>query len=188
MTKQEFLKRLRKKLKGLSGKEAAQRITFYSEMIDDRIEEGLSEEEAVAEIGSIDEVAAQIAAEAAEQTAAPKRKLQAWQIVLLVLGAPLWLPLVLAAAAVALSLYVTVWAALISLWAADLALAVGALGGVALSVAAFCTGGFAQGLLRLAAGCVFAGLAIFLFFGCLYATKGVILGTKRLFYKKEETT
>ena len=52
MNKQEFLSRLRKQLKGLEDKE--ERITFYSEMIDDRMEEGLSEEEAVAAVGSLD--------------------------------------------------------------------------------------------------------------------------------------
>ena len=54
MNKQAFLERLRKALSGLPPKEQEERITFYSEMIDDRMEEGLSEEEeAVASIGTI---------------------------------------------------------------------------------------------------------------------------------------
>ena len=50
MNKQEFLAQLRKQLSGLPLKDAEDRITFYSEMIDDRMEEGLSEPEAVSAI------------------------------------------------------------------------------------------------------------------------------------------
>ena len=60
MTKQEFLAKLEILLSGLTEEEISERIGFYSEMIDDRIEEGLSEEEAVSLIGSVEEVAAQI--------------------------------------------------------------------------------------------------------------------------------
>ena len=47
MGKQEFLAQLRKGLQGLPQEDIEERLTFYSEMIDDRMEEGLSEEEAV---------------------------------------------------------------------------------------------------------------------------------------------
>ena len=39
MNKQEFLMRLREGLSGLPQNEIEERLTFYSEMIDDRIEE-----------------------------------------------------------------------------------------------------------------------------------------------------
>ncbi len=42
MTKQEFIAELRKGLSGLPKKELEERLTFYSEMIDDRMEEGLT--------------------------------------------------------------------------------------------------------------------------------------------------
>ena len=48
MTKQAFLAALGERLVGLPQKDIEERLTFYSEMIDDRMEEGLSEEEAVA--------------------------------------------------------------------------------------------------------------------------------------------
>ena len=47
MNKEEFLNSLRKRLKGLPNNEIEERISFYSEMIDDRVEEGMSEEEAI---------------------------------------------------------------------------------------------------------------------------------------------
>ena len=45
MTKKEFLSGLRKKLSGLPQEDSEERLNFYSEIIDDRVEEGLSEEE-----------------------------------------------------------------------------------------------------------------------------------------------
>ena len=97
----------------------------------------------------------------------PKRRLQAWEIVLLALGSPVWLSLGLAALAVVLSLYVVVWSLDASLWA-------GAAGGV-LGLA---LGSGAARLAMLAAGMVLSGLAIFLFFGCKAATKGIWTLTK----------
>ena len=42
MTKNEFLEQLRRGLSGLPMEDIDERLNFYSEMIDDRIEEGLS--------------------------------------------------------------------------------------------------------------------------------------------------
>ena len=52
MSKQEFLAQLRKSLSGLPQEDIEERLTFYSEMIEDHIEEGLPEEEAVSAVGS----------------------------------------------------------------------------------------------------------------------------------------
>ena len=63
MNKQEFLTDLRNALSGLPRREIEERVTFYSEMIDDRMEEGMSEEEAVAGTGTVEEVRTQIVAD-----------------------------------------------------------------------------------------------------------------------------
>ena len=63
MNKQEFLSALRNTLSALPQKDIEERITFYGEMIDDRMEEGINEEDAVAEIGTVDEIKTQIGAE-----------------------------------------------------------------------------------------------------------------------------
>ena len=47
MTKLEFLYQLEKHLKKLTNEEKKQTISYYSEMIDDMVESGLSEEEAI---------------------------------------------------------------------------------------------------------------------------------------------
>lgn len=58
MSKEEFLAQLRRGLAGLPQEDVEERLTFYSETIDDRIEEGLTEEAAVADVGDVDEIAA----------------------------------------------------------------------------------------------------------------------------------
>ena len=88
MRKQEFIDRLRENLSGLPTAETEERLDFYEEMIEDRMEEGISEEEAVAAIGSPDKIAAQIIEEIplkkiVKEKIKPKRKLKAWEIVLL---------------------------------------------------------------------------------------------------------
>ena len=119
MTKIKFLLELHEKLSGLPQDEVEERLNFYSEMIEDRIEEGLLEEEAVAAVGSVDEIAAQIIADIplvkiAKEKMKPKRQLKAWEIVLLVLGSPIWFSLIVAAFSVILSLYVLLWAVIIN--------------------------------------------------------------------------
>ncbi|MBO7348531.1 MAG: DUF1700 domain-containing protein, partial [Spirochaetales bacterium] len=60
MTKQEFLKRLQDGLSGLPQSDIEDQLRFYSEMIDDRMEDGLSEEESVRLTGDPQEIAQRI--------------------------------------------------------------------------------------------------------------------------------
>ena len=63
MNKISFILRLHERLEGLPQEDIEERLMFYSEMIDDRMEDGLSEEDAVASVGSIDEIVTEIVAE-----------------------------------------------------------------------------------------------------------------------------
>lgn len=184
MGKQEFLVQLRKGLSGLPHADIEERLTFYSEMIDDRMEEGLPEAEAVAAAGSVEQIIAQTLADnslakIAKDTAKPKKRLKAWEIVLLVLGSPVWLSLLIAAFAVILALYVSLWAILISLWAVFGSLAGCAFGIIAAGIVFVCNSETVAGIAMVGAGLVCAGLAIFMFFGCKAATRGIFVLTKK---------
>ena len=63
MHKQEFLDRLQAGLAGLPQADIEERLNFYHEMIADAMEEGLTEEEAVASVGSVGQIVNQIVAE-----------------------------------------------------------------------------------------------------------------------------
>lgn len=183
MNKQTFLTQLRKKLSGLPQEEIADRLTFYREMIEDRMEEGLPEEDAVSAVGSIDEIASHILGEASAKTtkiSKPSKGLKAWEIVLLILGSPIWLSLLIALFAVGLSLYAVLWSVIISLWAVFFSVAACTLVGIVAGIG-FIWGGYKlSGIAMIGAGIACAGLSIFLFYGCKMATKGVILLTKKL--------
>ena len=197
MKKHEFLDALRKKLGGIPKVELEERLRFYSEMIDDRIEDGMTEEVAVSDVGSVEEVATQIIADMplaklAREKIKPKRRLAVWEIVLLAIGSPIWLSLAIAAVAVVLSLYVVLWSLALSLWAIFASLLACALGGVVAGAMFAINGSGAAGIAVIGGGVLCAGLAIFLFFGCRSATNGtvlfakkIILGIKKCFVGKE---
>ena len=185
MTKREFLSRLNEGLSGLPQEDAAGRLAFYSEMIDDRIEDGLSEEEEVAGIGPVEKIVAQIIEETplttlAKEKLRPKRRLRVWETVLLVLGSPLWLSLLLTAFAAVLTVYLVIWVLVLSLWIVDLAFFAAFLGGLIAGVLFFTGSGILSGLPVLGAGLVFAGLSIFLFFLCRETTKCAAVLTKKI--------
>ena len=199
MTKIKFLLTLNEKLSGLPKEDVEERLNFYSEMIEDRMEEGLSEEEAVAAIGSIDEIASQIVddiplSKIAKEKIKPKRRLRAWEIVLLAVGSPLWLILALAALIVIISLYTVIWSLVVSAWAVFASLAAVGAAGIPAGILFAINGNILSGIALVGAALVSGGLAIFAFIGCMAATKGtalltkkIILGIKKCFIKKEET-
>ena len=198
MDKSEFLNALCARLGGMPRGDVEERLDFYGEMIDDRMEEGLSEEDAVAALGTVEEIARQIVADIpltkiVKERIKGRRRLRGWEIALLAALSPVWFPLVVSAFAVVISLYATLWSLIISLWAVFAALAGSALGGVLGGAGFVALGNTPSGLALIAAGMVCAGLGILSIFGCKTATVGGVvltkkmaLGIKSCFRKKEE--
>lgn len=197
MRKQEFLNELGGRLSGLSQNDIDERLAFYSEMIDDRIEEGMTEEEAVNAIGSVKEIADRIMSEIplsrlVMDKVKPKKGLGAGTIVLLILGAPLWLPLLIAAFAVVLSIYISIWAIAISFYAVNLSLGLVSVCTIPVAVHYFSLGNTYTGLFMIGSGIALAGITILLFLACLVLTKGIVaiakgflMWIKSLFVGKE---
>ena len=183
MTKLEFILSLNDRLSGLPKKDVQERLNFYSEMIEDRMEEGLSEEDAVKAVGDVDEIAEQILTETpTPKKQKTKRKLKVWEIVLLTLGSPIWLSLLIAALSVVFSLCVSLWAVFGSLVAC-------AFGGIAAGAILTFGENIFSGIALISAGLVCAGFSILFFFVCKLATKGAVLllrPIKNLVAKKEE--
>jgi uncharacterized membrane protein len=198
MSKKEFLDCLRQKLVGLPKKEVEERLSFYSEMIDDRIEEGLSEKEAVSDIGQVGDIVSQIVEDIpltkiAKERIKPKRRLKAWEIILLALGSPIWLSLGISVLAVVFSLYVSLWAVVVSIWAVFVSVAVAAPCSVLVGIVYAIMGGALMGVIMIGGGIFCSGLAIFVYAGCKAATYGTLqlgkriaLGIKRSFIRKEK--
>ncbi len=194
MDKQTFLAALRQRLAGLPQDDIEQSLAFYSEMIDDRVEDGLSETEAVAAVGPIDEIADQILTQIpltklVKTRLKPRRALRGWEIALLVLGFPAWFPLLITAVVLVFTLFAVLWVLVAVCWAVDLSLLCGGVGGlVSILWLGFNSGGW------FTAGCglVCIGLGILFFFFCKWATKAIarccfrlLRGIKSRFVKKE---
>ncbi len=198
MNKQQFLNELRKGLSGLPESEINERLTFYSEIIDDRIEEGLSEEEAVKDVGDLNTIILQILEDVplgsiVKEKIAPKRKMKAWEILLLVLGSPLWLSLLIALVAVILSAYIILWSASITLWAVFGAIIGCAIGGLVGGGVLAYTVDLIVGIALVGMGMICVGLSIYMFYLCkatvdgiVYLTKKAVLGIKSRFIGKEK--
>ena len=185
MNKEIFSKQLRKRLSALPQKDLEERINFYLEMIDERMAEGLSEEDAISALGSIDEIAKQIIADTSlvkivRKKIRPQRRLSALEIVLLALGSPIWLSLIIAAFAVILSLYLSFWSVIVSFWASFVAVACFALCIIVIGGIFAVKSNLLKGIAIIISGLICVGLAILLYFICIVVTKGAVALTKKL--------
>ena len=180
MTKLEFLLALQERLSALPKEEVKEHLAFYDEMIDDRIEDGLTQEEAAAAVGSVEEIAEQILGTIPENTPVrQKRKWAAWEITLLILGSPVWFSLLVAAFAVVLS-------AIVSLWSVFAALAASGVGFIVSGIGMMIAGHALPGVAAICIGMVCGGLSIFTFYGASATTRTVIAWIKKYFFTGKE--
>ena len=198
MTKEGFLAQLRQQLWALPEADRQNSLDYYAEMIDDRMEDGLSEEEAVAAIGNLEEIVQQILGETprppvvvepAKKAEPAKGSTKTWLIILLVLGSPVWIPLLASAIGTVIGIYVSLWSVVIALYAGFLALAVSSVGCIVGSF--FMFGGITGGIVAWGAALVCAGLAILLLLLANLAAKGMVKLTKlvwnSIFRRKERS-
>lgn len=197
MTKYEFLDALRELLRGMPPKEREESIDYYREMIEDRMEDGADEQAAVAAIGTPEQAAEQILKDTpmvklVKQRVKPKRRLEAWEIVLLIVGAPLWVPLLASAIVVVLALYVVLWSLVVSVYAVMAACFACTVAGI-VNFFIFCFAGrIGAALVILGAGILLAGIGLLLLLGANACAKGLVLlikkmmlGIKKLLVRKE---
>ena len=177
MNREQFITALRERLAGLPEEDIRSSLEYYGEMIDDRLEDGVPEEVAVTAFGTVDEIAEQILMDTplpklVKARIKPQRQLKAWEIVLIIVGSPVWLPILIAIAAVVLAVYITLWAVIVSLYAAVLSVAVAA---IACLIGGFLIKPLMPGvLLGLGAALICAGLAILMFVGCTALAKCIV--------------
>jgi uncharacterized membrane protein len=197
MTKRAFLAELERRLYGLPKDDREEKLSFFSEIIDDKTEDGMSEEDAVKDIGSVDDIADQILRETpittiARERVKPKRSLGGAEIILIIVSSPIWISLGIAAVSVMLSFYAALWSVLVSLWAVALAFAASGIGGILSGVAFILVGNGTSGAIMLGLGLILSGGTILLVIACRAATvitvrltRGVGLLIKKAIIKKE---
>lgn len=181
MNREDFLHSLREQLAGLSEEDRKQTLEYYGESIADRMEEGLSEEEAVAALGSVEEIAAQILPDGSLSRRIRQRISPGggWKTALLILGSPLWLMLLFAAGMIVLAGFLTLWSIIAALYAVVLSAACGTLAGVINLSVCLTSGVWVKGLFFLGAGMLCAGVSIAMFIGLNRITGGLLRWNKR---------
>ncbi len=183
MNKTEFVNQLSAGLMGLSQEDIKRSVDFYTEMIDDRIEDGMPEEEAVAALGSIEEIRSKILEEIpitriVKEKITPKRSFRAWEIILLILGSPVWIPLLLAFIIVCLTLYLVFWVIILSLYAVDFSVFISGIAGVLGAIIQ--TGGVPVKMFFTGCGMALIGAGVLLFFGFNQVTRGMLFLSKKI--------
>ena len=197
MDKLDFLLALDKRLDVLSETDRRASLDYYSEILDDLVEGGMTETDAVASLGSVDAIAEEILMDIplpklVKAKMKGKKPLSGLEITLLIVGFPIWLPILISVFAVIFAVYISLWAVVISLYATDLALAASAPASLLCAVLLFIAGQPSAALLFLGAALVLAGLAILLLFGCNATAKGMwklcrltLRGIKACFIRKK---
>ena len=164
MSKADFLRLLERALMQLSEEERQKNLEYYSELLDDMMEEGMTEAEATAKLGSPNQIAQSILQEMplgklVSTRMKPKSGWTPLAIVLAVVGSPVWVPLLLATVAIVLAVFVSIWALGFAAVAVVIALAVAVVAAPIFAVrAAVMT--LPLGLMLLGAGLVLLGLCV----------------------------
>lgn len=173
MTKNEFIHELNELLYVLPQSEKKRSIDYYSEMIDDRIEDGESEDEATAKIGNPKAIAADIISniplyDTIKTEINNMRKKNTLLIFLAVMASPIWLSLLIVLFAAALSVYISLWSIALSIIAATVGIVCGAAGGIIISVIMAVTEPIQDALFIFGCSLILAGISVFLFYAIKY--------------------
>lgn len=181
MNRTEYLGKLAAQIATLPDEEITRSLAFYSEAIDDRMEAGLSEEEAVAQLEPPAVAARTIIEElpiVPRAVAVTRRRSESLFLTLAVIGSPIWLSLAIGVVGAAAGIYIAIWAMVFALWAIVICFAAGPLLGVGvliwdLAIMGFTTDAFAEGLWQFGIGVILGGLGLLLIRPAIAATRGL---------------
>ncbi len=180
MTKKEFCDGLRQALHGLPQREIEQTLHYYTEIIADRMEEGMTEEQAVSKMEPMHVIARRVVADFRGSAAPrPRARISGFMIALLILGFPLWFPLLVTGFVLLVVALTLAWVFVLVIWAVCLGLFSG---GMAAILGLF-FGSIRFGLPALGQvglGMAAMGLSVFLFYGAKAAIPLAMGATVRL--------
>lgn len=185
MNKEPFLQELTRKLHQLPPEEVARQRAYYEELLADMVEDGMSEEDAVAKLGDPDEIVKNILQNTPLPTLVktrirPKNGWTAAAVIVAILGAPLWIPLILAFLLSIFGVTIAIWAVIIAFFAVVFSL------GIA-GIVILCKGlflfpvGANYALFSAGAGLLLLGLGCLVFLAAKYASIALFRGGKWIY-------
>lgn len=187
MTRSEFLKTLAARLDGLPKSEIDKSVTYYNEMISDRMEDGMEEEAAVAASGNLDEIVENIKLDAPISSLMKARIADTknnsnntvlW-IIILILGFPIWFPIMITVVSLLFALYVVIWSLAIALFAVLFSFAISAIAMIGTGIA-MCFTDPPAGMFLLGGGLILASLMLLLTKPISFLAKGLFSCTGKL--------
>ena len=169
MTKHEFLKRLEKAIRKLPKEERNRFLSYYKEMIEDRVEDGLTEEQAVAEREDISVIADRILKELKQK----KKKGWIWAAI----SSPIWVPVLAVGVCAACAVVLAVYGCVIALILCGPASCIGLTGTII-------EGDIASGVFTLGVGLALMGIGLLLLGPVNRGAKATTSAIKRLWHKR----
>ena len=197
MNKQQFIDALTSRLAYLPLEETEKFIDFYLEAIDDRVEDGMSEEEAVAAMGDIESVAHAIESEIPLSTIVKQRVKSsrerarsenaggghsAWWIVLAILGSPVWLTVACVLFALVVTVFALVPVLIVVAFAVLVTFAVSAVFMLVYSVSRLFTAGLYAALMCLGMALLLGGAGAALLWPCVMLARLVVKLPQRFWH------
>lgn len=179
MTKLQFETSLRMRLNDLPESEINRYVEYYKEMIDDRMDEGMDEETAVADMGHLDDIEARIRAErqppvsgtysGMEDITTQKKKLSNGALTAIIICCVIFSPLLIGLLAAAVGIVIALVGSLFGILAAAAAIYISfyvcvaaGFGIMFISIFSFTSGLPANGMFMLGAGFFLAGISLLL--------------------------
>lgn len=194
MNKQEFLAKIRDGLAGLSEEDISKSTDYYSEMVDDRVEDGLSEEEAVKALGKVEDIIEAILVDTSlpklmKAKAKSSHVLRGWEILLIILGSPIWVSFLIGALCIIFSAYIVLLSMILVIYSVGFAFVAAAVCGVFAAFVQICVKrDFITALFLLGCGIFSAGIGIIIFpllnkitKGVIWIGKSILVGIKHCF-------
>ncbi|MBQ6798996.1 MAG: DUF1700 domain-containing protein [Oscillospiraceae bacterium] len=202
MDKRAFLEILRRELSVLPPQELNKQLNYYEEMLADMIEDGMSEEQAIAKMGDPVQLARGILADMPnpphqpEPMQPPKKastvKSSVWLIIALILGFPVWGSIAIALLAVVISVAAAVLAVMIALFAVAIGLIVSGFAMLVMPFFAAIGVTIPAIIVMVGAGLLCIGLGLLSWFGLYWLIKGTsalirgLFTSRRVFPKGKE--
>lgn len=196
MNKEQFLQELARKLHQLPPEEVERQCAYYEELLADMVEDGMREEDAVAKLGDISDIVRNILQDTPLPTLVktrirPKNGWTAAAVIVAILGAPLWVPLILALLLSVFCVTVAIWAVILAFFAVVLSLGIAGIAILYKGLFLFPLGANYT-LFSVGAGLLLLGLGCLVFLAAEYASitlfrcgKWIYRTMKGLFIAKE---
>lgn len=176
MTREVYMKCLRRNLRRLPKEDYARAIEYFTEYFE---EAGPDEQQAIEDLGTPEMAANQIIRDfAVENAATPNTSVKkgisaVWIGILVILAAPIGLPLALAAVAVALSVVLVFASLILSLWITAFAIEISAIATLGGSIWLLFVSPV-DGIANLGVSLVTIGIGIWVIKGCIWLSRWLI--------------